>query len=145
MSYIISNTDPSPFCTVTISGTNTIPASSGWLSTTAFDTTNQNWAVFSGSTYAISTSVDTLAFSIFSPNSNLYGILYFRDNPNTSRVLGGYILPESTTGSAGSKGRGDDQCILVSDSHKPQYNVILSASENPDKARSIMIMQTIGA
>ena len=145
MSYIQSTVDKSPFCTVSISGSNTASASGIWKSTTVFDTPNQNWAVYDTSGKDIDTSIDTLAFSAFSPdNTTLSGFFVFRDNPTTEQYLMAQIIAESSASSAGGAERGDDVSIRVASTHLPQYSYISGAAETPDTTRSVMYMMTIG-
>jgi len=145
MSYIRNTVDKSPFCTVSISGSNTASAGGIWKSTTVFDTPNKNWAVFDTSGKDIETSIDTLAFSAFSPDSsNPSGFFVFRDNPTTEQYLMAQIIAESDSSSAGGQERGDDVSIRVGTTHLPQYTYVSGAAETPDTTRSVMYMMTIG-
>ena len=144
MSYIQRSVDETPFCTATISGLNTIPASSPFDSTTAFDTTTANWAVFSSITKDIETSIDTLAFAAFSPNNTPLATFFtFSDAPDTTQLLIGMIRGESDAASSGGTTRGDDVSLKVTDTHRFQYSFI-TGTETPDTARSVMYMMTIG-
>ena len=147
MSYIQRSVDQTPFCTATISGSDAIPADDPFISTTAFDTTTANWAVFDSSTKDIETSVDTLAFCAFSPNNTTSGGSFYAFNsaPNTTQLLRGMIRGESDAFSAGGTTRGDDVSFRVDDTVRFQYSFITSGlSETPDTARSVMYMMTIG-
>ena len=145
MSYIQSNTDTSPFCTVDISGSNTLAATGSWDLTTAFDTPNKNWASYvSGS---IETTLDTLAFAAFSPITVLSaGSFMFSDYPLATDQLKAQVFAESSAGGAGGLERGDDQSIKVGTAHRPQYLYITpGVSQAPDLNRSIMHMIAIGS
>ena len=142
MSYI--QRDSSPFATCTISNSNAIAASGVYYLTTVFDTPDKSWATFNSATKKIDTGVDTFGVGIYSPNSNIYGILTYETPSAGDMVLRGQNLPISS-GAGGSVSRGDDQSFFVDSSQLYQYRLISAGvSQAPDLTRSILILMTIG-